>query len=89
MHNYYSNYKGKKGRQSQCQRLEWGLGKQSLTPAEILQRDGFEPRTWLLGEVALTNCNKPALLITKERKVENIDFFLRSTQNETRNCCII
>jgi hypothetical protein len=38
--------------QTQCQRLphEWGLGK-GITkaksyPAEIVQRDGFEPRTW-------------------------------------------
>jgi hypothetical protein len=43
--------RGTKG-QTQCQRLphEWGLGK-GITeaksyPAEILQRDGFEPRTW-------------------------------------------
>jgi hypothetical protein len=56
-----------KGGQTQCQRLphEWGLGK-GITeaksyPAEILHRDGFEPRTWWLGELALTNCTRPAL----------------------------
>jgi hypothetical protein len=38
---------------------------ESLTPAEILQRDGFEPRTWWLGELALTNFDHLPLDVNK------------------------